>query len=106
VGGTVFRSPDGWPEDNSKAVVHKPFPISGNQATLTFDGLPPGRYAVAVIHDENLNHKLDRNLVGLPKEGFGFANNPRVGLSPPKWEEAAVNVTAPTTEITIKLIYK
>ena len=106
VGATLFTSPDGWPENNSKAYVHKPFPIPSDQATLTFDGLPPGRYAVAVMHDENSNHKLDRNIFGIPKEGFGFANNPRVTVSEPKWEEAAVNVVAPTTEITIRLIYK
>ena len=105
-GGTLFTSPDGWPEDNAKAYRHGPFPITGDHATLTFDHLPPGRYAVAVLHDENRNGKLDRNFLHVPKEGFGFANNPHVGLSAPKWDDAAVNVTCPVTEINIRLIYK
>lgn len=105
-GGTLFTSPNGWPEDNDKSYAHGPFPISGDHATLTFEHLPPGRYGVAVLHDENMNHKLDRNFLHVPKEGFGFANNPHVGLSAPKWEDAAVNVTCPVTEITIRLIYK
>jgi uncharacterized protein (DUF2141 family) len=105
-GGTVFTSPNGWPEDNDKSYAHGQFPITGDHATLTFGHLPPGRYAVAVLHDENMNHKLDRNFLHVPKEGFGFANNPRVGLSAPKWEDAAVNVTCPVTEINIRLIYK
>jgi uncharacterized protein (DUF2141 family) len=105
-GGTIFTSPDGWPEDNNKAYAHAAFPITGDHAVLSFEHLPPGRYGVAVLHDENSNHKLDRNLLRVPKEGFGFANNPHVGLSAPKWEDAAVNVTCPVTEINIRLIYK
>ncbi len=104
-GGTLFKSPDGWPESNTKAFAHAPFPIEGDHATLTFH-VPPGRYALAVLHDENGNKKLDRNFLGVPKEGFGFANNPHVGLSAPKWDQAVVNVTCPTTETSIRLIYK
>lgn len=105
-GGTLFTSPNGWPEDNDKSYRHGPFPITGDHATLTFDHLPPGRYGVAVLHDENSNHKLDRNFLRVPKEGFGFANNPHVGLSTPKWEDSAVTVACPVTEINIRLIYK
>jgi uncharacterized protein (DUF2141 family) len=104
-GGTVFTSPDGWPEDNNKSFAHDGFPIDGDHATLTFH-LPPGRYGVAVLHDENENHKLDRNFLRVPKEGFGFANNPHVGLSAPRWEDATMNVTCPVTETTVRLIYK
>lgn len=104
-GGAVYRSPDGWPEDTKKSVVHGGFPIEGRQATEIFR-VPPGRYAVVAIHDANENHKLDRNFFGIPKEGFGFANNPRVLLSAPSFQAAAVNVSCPVTEIGVKLIYK
>lgn len=104
-GGTVFASADGWPEQNSKSVVHGPFPIENGQAMEEFH-LPAGRYAVAVIHDENMNHKLDRNFLGIPKEGFGFANNPKVLMSAPSFNAAATQVRCPVTEIEIRLIYK
>jgi uncharacterized protein (DUF2141 family) len=104
-GGTVFASADGWPEQNSKSLVHGPFPIVNGEAAEEFH-LPAGKYAVAVIHDENMNHKLDRNFLGIPKEGFGFANNPKVALSAPSFEAAAIQVTCPVTEIEIRLIYK
>ena len=105
-GGTLFSSPGGWPEDSAKAYQHGPFPITGDHATLTFEHVAPGRYGVAVIHDENMNHKLDRNFLGIPKEGFGFANNPRVALSAPSWAAAAIDVKCPTTTTDVKLIYK
>lgn len=104
-GVTIFKSPDGWPENNDKAFMHAGHPFTGDKATLELE-VPPGRYAIAVIHDENSNHKLDRNIVGRPKEGFGFANNPKVNLSAPPFNAAAMQVSCPVTETTIHLIYK
>ncbi len=104
-GVTVFTSPDGWPENNNKAFIHGGHPFSGDKTTVELQ-LPPGRYAIAVVHDENSNHKLDRNMIGWPKEGFGFSNNPKVGLSAPSFDTATMQVTCPVTETTIHLIYK
>ena len=108
VGAAVFKSPDGWPENMSKTVHHWPTPIppGAHQATAVMENLPPGDYGVVAIHDENKNHKLDRNFIGIPKEGFGFANNPHVGLSAPPFRAAIVQVACPVTETTIHLIYK
>ncbi len=68
--------------------------------------MPPGDYAVAAIHDENRNAKLDRNLIGIPKEGFGFANNPPVRWSAPAFRAAVIHVTCPVTDVPIHLQYK
>jgi uncharacterized protein (DUF2141 family) len=105
-GATIFNRPDGWPEDNDKAYRLGHTSIDGNHAVLRFDGLPAGRYAVAVIHDENSNKRLDRNLFRVPKEGFGFANNPHVGLAAPSFAASAIEVGCPQTVIGIHLIYK
>lgn len=104
-GGVVFASPAGWPQDRSRAIVQGGFAINGRQATETFQ-VPPGRYAIVVIHDENENQKLDRNLLGIPKEGFGFSNNPRVVFSAPSWQAASTEVICPATHVDIRLIYK
>jgi uncharacterized protein (DUF2141 family) len=108
LGTIIFRSPDGWPEDKNKSFLHGPAPIDtkSNTAVAIWPNLVPGDYAVAAIHDENSNAKLDRNLIGVPKEGFGFANNPHVGLGPPPFAQAIVHVACPVTEITIHLQYK
>lgn len=60
--------------------------------------LPAGRYAVNAFHDENGNGDLDANVLGIPKEGYGFANDPSTSFGPPEFEEAAVTVgDAPAT---------
>ena len=108
VGAAIFKTRDGWPENMSKTVYHWPTPIGSgaHEATAVTDNLPPGDYGVVAIHDENKNHKLDRNFIEIPKEGFGFANNPHVGLSAPSFDAAVVHVTCPVTEINIHMIYK
>jgi uncharacterized protein (DUF2141 family) len=107
IGGAVFQDQTGWPEDDERAFTRTAVPVAGNSSVvLTFPDLPEGRYGIVVLHDENANHRLDRNIFRVPKEGFGFANNPHVGLSAPSWKESSVQVGCPATEVHIHLIYK
>ena len=106
LGAELFTSSNGWPEDYEKSFRHAHFPIEGDHATARFDHIPAGRYGVVVLHDENENKKLDRNLLNIPKEGFGFANNPHVFLEAPPIEKATIPVTCPETTTDIRLIYK
>jgi hypothetical protein len=43
----------------------------------------PGYYAVALFHDENDDHHLNTNALGIPTEGYGFSNNPTLYFGPP-----------------------
>ncbi|SEL68891.1 Uncharacterized conserved protein, DUF2141 family [Sphingomonas palmae] len=58
---------------------------------LRFTGLPYGTYAVAVIHDENSNAKLD-TFAGIPREGFGFSRNPPIRFGAPRFAAARFTV--------------
>ena len=108
VGALMFASPNGWPEDVSRSFRHEAVSIgdSGRSATVVIKEVPPGDYGIVVLHDENQNMKLDRNMFGFPKEGFGFANNPRVGLGAPPFSRALLHVGCPATDTTIHIIYK
>ena len=61
--------------------------------TVTFDDVPPGRYAVLAYHDENDNGRLDLRFGMIPVEGYGLSNNPKV-MGPPSYEDSAFEVTA------------
>jgi uncharacterized protein (DUF2141 family) len=108
VGTVLFATPDGWPDHTNKAFRVGPARISEGQrqATAVWENLPPGPYGVVAIHDENSNARLDKNLFGIPKEGFGFANNPRVVLGPAAFKDSLVLVKCPLTETTIHIQYK
>jgi uncharacterized protein (DUF2141 family) len=69
-------------------------PITGAQASCAFNDLPPGTYAVAVVHDENGNGRLDKNFLGIPSEGYGVSNNRTYAASSPKWDESRFSVKA------------
>lgn len=75
---------------------------AGAVTRVTFDGVPAGRYALMVIHDENGNGTLDTNLVGMPVEGYGFSNNPRV-MRKPTFEEAAFDVGADALALDVSI---
>lgn len=55
-------------------------------ASVTITGLTEGYYAAAVFHDEDSNEDLNRNALGIPKEGFGFTRNPRLIFGPPTFK--------------------
>ena len=72
----LFESPAGFPiEYLHYATNIMVIKIRKTQARCDFLDIPPGKYALAVIHDENMNGKLDTNPIGIPKEGYGFSNN-------------------------------
>ncbi len=79
--------------------------VKGSSGTKQFYGLKPGTYAVAVIDDQNGNHKLDTNFLGIPQEGFGISKNPTVSISTgaPKFQQASFSLRK---DITIKIFMK
>ena len=62
-----------------------------------------GTYAIAVVHDENSNNKLD-TAIFLPKEGFGFSRNPTITVGPPSFKSASFAVAGDMRQ-SIKMKY-
>ena len=83
----LYDSEDGW---DGRARSHAAQKVAASEGAikLRFADLVPGRYGVLVLHDENDNGKLDTNLLGIPREGYGFSNNPRL-MRRAKFEEVA-----------------
>lgn len=75
------------------------------RVTVRLEGLAPGRYAVAMYHDEDGNGQFDTGLFGIPLEGFGFTRDPSVVPERPSFDDAAIAVAAPETRATLKMRY-
>ncbi len=71
--------------------------ITGNKCIIVVENLKPGKYAFKYFHDENKNEKLDVNLIGIPKEGFGFSNNAKGTFGPPSFEKTIFIIKENTT---------
>ncbi len=78
-------------------------PISGGKVVMTFSGLKDGVYAVAIVHDENGNGKMDTNFLGIPAEGVGVSTNPRV-FGKPSFEQGQFSIKG-NTAIAIETKY-
>jgi uncharacterized protein (DUF2141 family) len=75
-----------------------------DSANVSFSGVAQGTYAVALLHDENANSKMDM-AVFLPREGFGFSRNPAVVTGPPKFKAASFAVDAAEVSQRVKMKY-
>ena len=107
IGVTLFQGAQGFPDDTSKAIRQQRVEIDPNtmSAQVTFKDVPQGAFAVSVLHDENGNGKMDKNSVGMPKEGYGASNNPKKKKRAPTFDEAKFSLSTGEQTIEIALIY-
>jgi len=78
--------------------------IRGKNVVYTFKHVPKGTYAVSVMHDANNNKRLDKNVFGVPKEGYGFSNNVHHALKAASFGEARFSLKS-HKKITVRLHY-
>ena len=79
--------------------------IPASETRFTLPGLPPGSYALAVIHDENGNGRLD-TFLGVPREGYGFSRNAPVRFGPPRFAAArfTLGIEGATERVTMRYL--
>ena len=97
----VENTEEGW-NFKAESVTQTKLPAAKGDITHVFADLPPGKYAVMVIHDENENGKLDSNFLGIPSEGYGFSQNPRV-MRRATFQEALFELPAGGATVQIEL---
>ncbi|MBB3265676.1 uncharacterized protein (DUF2141 family) [Azospirillum sp. OGB3] len=88
-----------------RCAVRVTAPAAAGTVRVAVPDLPPGTYALRAYHDENGNGQLDRNLLGVPREGFGFGNDAPVLLAPPSFRDASVTVGEEDVETMLTLRY-
>jgi uncharacterized protein (DUF2141 family) len=74
-------------DSTEKVLSQERISIIDNKCSFSIPGLKAGKYAVRYYHDENMNGKMETNLVGKPTEGYGFSNNVIGKFGPPPFEK-------------------
>ncbi len=97
---SVFDSAENYKADTG-AVISAKSRVVGDTVRVTLHDMPSGDYAVKLFHDANGNGEMDANMLGIPKEGYGFSNNGGK-FGPASYEDARVTVDA-DTQIKIRL---
>jgi uncharacterized protein (DUF2141 family) len=102
----LFEAPAGFPIEFLRYATNiMVIKIRDTQARCDFLDIPPGTYALAVIHDENMNGKLDTNWLGVPTEGYGFSNDAKGSLGAPLFSAASFAYDGARLDLTISLQY-
>lgn len=84
---------------------HRVVVPAGEKVEIRFTGVKPGRYAIALLHDENNNGKADRAMGMMPKEGYGFSRDAPVRMAPPKFRDAVFEQGEAAQRLTVKMRY-
>ena len=100
----VYTENDEW-LDEEVAFYTTIVEVTSENQTIKIPSLPNGNYGVAVVHDLNGDEKLSFNWLGIPKEGYGFSNNPDKTFRKPTFEEAKVQVKLPHHKLSIDLYH-
>ena len=102
----LFNSPTGFPIEYLRAATNiMVIKIRAQQAQCDFEDIPKGTYALAVIHDKNMNGKLDTNFLGIPTEGYGFSNDAKGVIGAPSFSAASFQYDGRDLNLTISLHY-
>lgn len=76
--------------------------IQNGQASISFTNIPPGIYAVFLFHDTNNNNRMDKNFLGIPKEGYGSSKNRLPFAAAPGFEDNKFSV-APNSIVRLNI---
>jgi uncharacterized protein (DUF2141 family) len=113
---TGIRSPKGKIilnvfKDNASYDDEKPYKTFTFDKTGIADGtlvlkceLEPGVYGFTMVDDENGNGRIDKNLVRIPKEGFGFSNFFMEKMKKPAFDDFRVDMKS-QSKIDIRVKY-
>ncbi|MHB8989529.1 MAG: DUF2141 domain-containing protein [Desulfobulbia bacterium] len=102
----LFESPVGFPTEFLRSATNiMIIKVRNTQARCDFEDIAPGTYALAVIHDENMNGKLDTNFLGSPTEGYGFSNDATSLLGAPSFSASCLQYDGQNLDMTISLHY-
>ncbi len=99
----LTANPKAFPDCRKDANAKKKL-VAASTRSLKFAGVAPGKYAVAIVHDENRNNKMDLAIF-MPKEGFAFSRNPKIGMGAPKFKNAAFSVASGNVTQNVRMKY-
>ena len=103
----VFNNANSFESEN-QAYRDSTLSILDSEMNILINNIDPGTYAISVFHDADENGEITfggfLNLI--PQEGFGFSNNPNIGMSQPSYNECKFTIEGEQTLLVpITLVY-
>ena len=103
---SLYDKAEGFPKDRSAVIQAVAIePERSGQITTAFESLPYGDYALAVLHDEDVNGDMTFGAFHLPKEGYCFSNNVKVRFKAPKFKKTSFTLNGNNVTQTLRMVY-
>jgi uncharacterized protein (DUF2141 family) len=97
---SLFNQASGFPDDSKQSFRQMKIPLDSSlKPEGTWTNLPAGRYAVALLHDENEDGRCAVNWLGIPTEGIGISSRKNRLWGKPTFQSASFWLTRDTTII-------
>ena len=103
----IFNNPDDF-NSGLDSYLDSVIPVNDFHMSIFIQNIDPGNYAVSVFHDADESGDITfgglLNLI--PQEGFGFSNNPNIGMSQPNYDDCSFQIEEGQTILApINLVY-
>lgn len=83
-------------------MMHADAPVKDGKATVTFENVPAGDYAILLYQDKNDNKQMDFEANGMPTEPYGASNN-IMSFGPPLWNDTKFEVGTEPVSLEIRM---
>lgn len=101
----VFQTSAGFPGDADKAVLYHIHSVTNTTETIVLPSLPYGDYAFSILHDENSDLRMQKNALGIPREGIAFSNNAFHAMRAPTFKEARFSLQSSLLRLSVRVHY-
>ena len=97
------NSEESYKGGENEAIAKTKTMVVDQKVQVIFTNLPYGSYGVSIYHDENSNGEMDKNMMGIPKEAYGFSNNAKGFFGKPDYKDVKFELNSAEMQIVIKL---
>ena len=80
------------------------FTPDGNMLTAQIKDMNYGEFAIAFYQDVNNDGKCNKNFIGIPVEPYGFSNNFKPALKPPRFDDCKFTFTSKADTLTLSML--
>lgn len=88
----VFKDASSFEKEKAHKIILVSKKDMINNTLKTTIEIESGVYGLSILDDENSDAKMEYNMVGMPKEGFGFSNYYHSGFTKPNYKQFLVNI--------------
>jgi uncharacterized protein (DUF2141 family) len=103
---SVYSSPAEYPYHPFRTYEVRKDSLNNGKLSTVIRDLNPGTYAMCLLDDENLSGGMEYNFIGLPLEGYGFANNVRPLIKHPDYDRCQFTLKEGENHLDLIVRYK